>query len=113
MKFTETRIANNMMNIDGYSTNKTLRGALKDLAREVANYNEIESKAIVDYIEETIDDVKNGMENISGCYYIHAEEVPCASRYIFKDGDTDNFDVENVEIEYAPANWYLYIRYAL
>ena len=102
MKFVQAEMrSNGTMNIDGYSANKTLKGALKDLARELAKYDKGEAEAITKYIDDTCEMVKNGMINEPGCYYIEAEEVGCASQY---NEETD-------EIETADANWYLYIRY--
>ena len=101
MKFVQAEMRNGTMNIDGYSANKTLKGALKDLAREVAKYDKGEAEAITSYLEDTAEMVENGMINEAGCYYIEAEEVGCASKY---NEDTD-------EIETAEGSWYLYIRY--
>ena len=112
MKFAEIEIRNGMVNLDGYSDRKTLRGALKDLAREVAKIDKGEADCIASYLDDTLEMVRQGMTNEPGYYYIEAQEVPCASRYKFLDGDKDNFDDDNVEIEYAEGYWYLYIRFA-
>lgn len=101
MNFVQAEMRKGTMNLDGYSTNKTLRGALKDLAREVAKYDKGEAEAITNNIDETIAAVKDGMINEPGCYYIEAEEVECASQ----------FNEETDEMEYAEGHWYLYIRY--
>lgn len=111
MTFVQIETRNSMINLDGYSRNKTLKGALKDLAREVAKIDEGEARAITDYIDETVQMVADGMANEAGAYYIGAEEVPCASRYKFLNGDEDDFSDENVEIQYAEGHWYLYIRF--
>lgn len=55
--------------------------------------------------------VAAGMPNEAGAYYIEAQEVPCASRYKFLNGDEDDFSEENLEMEYAEGHWYLYIRF--
>ncbi len=111
MTFVEIETRNGMINLDGYSRNKTLKGALKDLAREVAKIDEGEGKCISDYINETAEMVAAGMANEPGAYYIEAEEVPCASRYKFLNGDENDFSEENVEMQYAEGHWYLYIRF--
>lgn len=112
MNFVAIEKRNGMVNIDGYSRRKTLKAALKDLASVVAKYNKGEADAITNYLDETVEMVQNGMVNEAGYYYIEAREVACASRYKFLDGDEDNFDEDNVEMEYAEGSWYLYIRFA-
>lgn len=101
MTFVQIERRNGMINLDGYSRNKTLKGALSDLAREVAKIDEGEARAITDNIDEYIGMVVDGMLNEANCFYIEAEEVHCASRYSEKKD----------EIEYAEGCWYLYIRF--
>lgn len=101
MTFVQIEKRNGMINLDGYSRNKTLKGALKDLAREVAKIDEGEGNAITDNIDEYMGMVVDGMLNEVGCFYIEAEEVHCASRY----------SERNDEMEYAEGHWYLYIRF--
>lgn len=102
MKFVEIENRKGMINLDGYSTRKTLRGALNDLAREVAKIDKGEADNITEYMDDTMAMVLDGMTNEPGAWYIEAEEVNCASRF---NEDTD-------EMEYTDANWYLYIRFA-
>lgn len=111
MNFVTVEKRNGTVNIDGYSRRKTLKAALKDLASTVAKYDKGEADAITNYLDDIVGMVQNGMTNEAGCYYIEAQEVSCASRYKFLDGDEDNFDEDNVEMEYAEGNWYLYIRF--
>lgn len=111
MTFVQIEKRNGMINLDGYSRNKTLKGALKDLAREVAKLDEGEANAITNNLDETVQMVAEGMDNYPGCYVIEAEEVGCASRYKYLDGDENNYSEENVEIEHAEGHWYLYIRF--
>ena len=101
MTFVQIEKRNGMINLDGYSRNKTLKGALKDLAREVAKLDEGEANAITNNLNETVQMVAEGMPSEAGCYYIEAEEVHCASRYSEKKD----------EMEYAEGHWYLYIRF--
>lgn len=111
MTFVQIEKRNGMINLDGYSRNKTLKGALKDLAREVAKISKIEADGILNNLDETVQMVAEGMDNYPGCYVIEAEEVGCASRYKYLDGDENNCSEENVEIEHAEGHWYLYIRF--
>ena len=101
MTFVQTETRNGMINLDGYSRNKTLKGALMDLAREVAKIDEGEGHTITNNIDEYTGMVVDGMPNEAGCYYIEAEEVHCATRYSEKKD----------EMEYAEGHWYLYIRF--
>lgn len=101
MTFVQVEKRNGMINLDGYSRNKTLKGALSDLAHEVAKIDEGEASTIMNNIDEVVQMVADGMDNYPGCYVIEAEEVGCASRYSEKKD----------EIEYAEGHWYLYIRF--
>ena len=95
MTFVQIEKRNGMINLDGYSRNKTLKGALKDLAREVAKIDEGEASAITNNLNESVEAVAAGMMNVPGAYYIEAEEVHCASRYSEKKD----------EMEYAEGHW--------
>ena len=95
MIFTTKTERNGLIHIDGYSNKKTLNGALKDLAKEVAKYNEAEAKNIIDAIkfgDEVLIDTEY--------YKVEVEEVGCATRYI-----------NDEEVEYKEANYYLHIMY--
>lgn len=111
MKFVKIERRNGMINLDGYSRNKTIKGALKDLAREVAKIDDGEARNISDYIDDTAKMVLDGIANEPGAYYIEAEKVSCASRINFLDGDENNFSSDNIEMESAEGSWYLYIRF--
>lgn len=95
-----------MIHIDGYSKAKTEKGALKDLARTIRQYNETEADCILDMIKfnevsqslPSQEDTKNRLD----AYILEWEEVECASRYV---------DEELTEIEYADASWYLHIAF--
>lgn len=100
MTFVQIEKRNGMIGLDGYSQNKTLKGALKDLAREVAKIDKGESDAILNNIDEMVG-MATDMMNIPNEWYIEAQEVHCASRRSEK----------NDEIEYADGHWYLYIRF--
>lgn len=105
MTFVKVETRKGMIHLDGYSRNKTLKGALSDLAREVAKIDEGEGRNISEYIDETAQMVIDGMANEPGNWYIEAEEVHCAARL-------KNPDSTEPEMEYAEGHWYLYIRFA-
>lgn len=102
MKFVQIENRKGMINLDGYSDRKTLRGALRDLAREVAKIDKGEADGITNYMADTLALVREGMSNEPGCWYIEAQEVESACQW---NEDTD-------EMEYADGHWYLYIRFA-
>lgn len=95
MTFTAKTEKNGYVHIDGYSKAKTVNGALKDLSREVAKYNEAEAKCIIDAIVNGEQVVIKTEE-----YMVEVEEVGCATKYI-----------NDEEIEYKEANFYLHIMY--
>lgn len=86
MKKVTVERRNNMVNIDGYSERKTLKGALSDLAKTVTKYSVSEAEGIQYIDENTISEMKN----VAGEYYIIVEDIAGS---------------EN-------GNWYMYIRFA-
>lgn len=96
MIFTQTVERENTITIDGYSKAKTVKGAIKDLAKEVAKYSTDEANNLIDGIEETINILNQRSE---GCeYWIDCEDVPCACKYN-----------EEGEPEYKEASQYIAI----
>jgi len=96
MIFKEMREKSNTITIDGYSKAKTLKGAIKDLAKEVAKYSVNEANNITDAVEDTINILN---QRYAECeYWIDCEEVPCATKY-----------TENGEAEYKESNYYIAI----
>ena len=89
--------SNGLTILDGYSNAKTLKGALKDLSREVAKITESESH-FTDFMEDTIAmlNIPHGNE-----WFIEYEEVACASQF------NDNTE----EMEYKNGNFYLCIGF--
>jgi len=86
--------------IDGYSNNKTVNGALKDLTKEVEKYSKIEAEALRDMIKDkSISNILN-IDNGNDCYYVECIEVSQAARII---NDEEN--------EYKDANFYTMIRF--
>ena len=94
MIYTEiTKNKNGMINLDGYSNKKTVKGAYNDLMKEVAKINKDEVISYEDNKE--IINVKSSNE-----YEIEISEVGCASTYN-----------DYGEAEYKDANYYCYIRF--
>jgi hypothetical protein len=99
--------------IDGYSNVKTIKGAIKDLAREVAKINQNEANVLTDYIDDTI--AMLNQPHDSPDYFIECEEVPSASR-IIESSRTEkiigiNQIIEDYDMEYKEANFYLHISF--
>ena len=98
--FGEARVFKDFVDIDGYSNKATLKGALGDLAKAIAKYDEGEAKALRDSIKfNEIDQVKPTADGGPGQYILEYEEVPSASRYI-----------NDEDIEYKEGKWYLHTR---
>lgn len=96
MIFKEIIERENIITIDGYSKAKTVKGAIKDLAKEIAKHSTDEANNLIENIEDTISVLNQRFE---GCeYWIDCEEVSCAVKYN-----------EEGEAEYKEANHYMAI----
>lgn len=70
--------------IDGYTSNKTERGIIKDVARVVEKYSKDEAEALLECLKTGLDKYNNPFVKASesdGGYFFEYEEVPCATRY--------------------------------
>lgn len=70
--------------IDGYTSNKTEKGIIRDVARAIQPYSESEAQALLDALKFGIDEnntpfVKSA--DSCGGYFFEYEEVPCATKY--------------------------------
>lgn len=103
LAFVERELRNGTMNIDCYSSAKTVLGAIHDLGRYVArNVDKGEGDCLRNMTKEDLELGALDIENIVGEYYLEVEEVSCASRY---NEDTDS-------VEYKDGyNYYVYLRY--
>lgn len=96
MKFTETTTKENVIVIDGYSTAKTLKGIISDIAKEVEKHNPQQAKYLKD---NDMSEILN--QRFEYCnFWIDVEEVGCATRVI-----------ENDEVECAEANYYIAVSF--
>jgi hypothetical protein len=95
MIFGEKICRNNFITIDGYSSAKTIKGAIKDLGRFVSKININEGKTLISYTVDCLSP-QNGQE-----YFLIVEEVSCASR-----------EDENGNMEYKDGNFYLCIGFS-
>ncbi len=94
MVFTEAREGCGWTHLDGYSKAKTVKGAYKDLMREVAKISESEGNIPYEYNEGLIN------AGSHDGYMIEIDEVSCASKLSKEE-----------EIEYKEANFYCFIRF--
>lgn len=62
LAYVDAIVRENTITVDGYTTNKTERGIIKDAARAIEKYDK---KAT----------------NSDGGYFFEYEEVPCATKY--------------------------------
>lgn len=99
MKFVEATERKETITVDGYSTCKTLKGALKDMGRWIEKtYANGEGEALIDMVNDNeITTIKGGVNE----YALDYEEVEGASRW---NDETD-------DMEYANGNWYIMIRF--
>lgn len=74
----------NTITIDGYTSNKTERGIIKDVARVVEKYSKDETEALLEYLKMGLNEYNTPFVKASeseGGYFFEYEEVPCATRY--------------------------------
>lgn len=87
--------------IDGYTSNKTIRGIIKDVARAVEKYSEVEADALRSYLSCKLDEYNNPFldpKYSDGGYFFQVEEAPCATKY--------NEDTEEAEYKEGYNNYF-------
>lgn len=68
--------------IDGYTSYKTEKNIIKDVASVVAKYDESEANALLDTIKLGLDKYNNPFVKMNNDgYFFEYEEVGCASKY--------------------------------
>lgn len=100
MKQVQIERRNGLVHIDGYCTNKTVRGAIKELLKVVAKVDREEAEIALNNLEETIDNIDWEMN--SRCdYVIQLQEV--AGYPIMNDHEEI--------VDYGEASFYAHIRF--
>lgn len=92
LAFIEAAEGKNTITIDGYTSNKTEKGIIRDVARAVRKYSENEADALLSHLEYDLDEYNNPFikNNYSeNGYFFEYEEVPCATRYNEKTDETE------------------------
>lgn len=87
--------------IDGYTSNKTERGIIKDVAKVVAKYNQSEANTLLDYLKMGLNEYNTPFVKASeseGGYFFEYEEVPCATRY--------NEEIDEMEYKEGYYNYF-------
>lgn len=87
--------------IDGYTSNKTERGIIKDVARVVAKYSKDEADVLLECLKMGLDKYNKPFLKASeseGGYFFEYEEVPCATRY--------NEEIDGVEYKDGFHNYF-------
>lgn len=70
--------------IDGYTSNKTIKGIIRDVARAVEKYDRMEAESLRSFLKYKIDEYNNPFieaKNSNNGYFFEVEEVPCATKY--------------------------------
>lgn len=79
--------------VDGYSSAKTMKGAIADFGRYIKkHFSEGEGENLIEYKEECLLSANNSY----GGYFLEVEEVPCAS----------NWNEEKEEMEYKDGYYF-------
>lgn len=88
-------------NMDGYTTRKTVMGALHEISKEVAKIDVGEAEILANVKTES--EAKNALvrNESADTYCLELEEVTCASSY---NEETD-------EVEYEEGHFYFHIRF--
>lgn len=98
MTFVETTERENTITVDGYSSAKTVKGAIADLGRYIKKHiDKGEGESLIEYKEESLAPA----ERSEGGYFLEVEDVAVATKLNEKTG----------EIEYRDGyNFYLVCR---
>lgn len=70
--------------IDGYTSNKTIKGILKDVSRAVRKYDEGEAECLEEFVKDGVDEFNTPFvaeKDSCGGYFFEVYEVSCASSY--------------------------------
>lgn len=89
--------------IDGYTSNKTEKGIVKDVARAVRKYSESEADCLLETIKRGETPFLNATDSCGG-YFFEYEESHCATKYNeetdeveYKDGFNNYFCIRIVK----------------
>lgn len=84
LAFVEAIERENTITIDGYTSNKTVKGIIKDVARAIEKYDIGEAEAMHSMAKEFNSNINTPFLEASdsdGGYFFEYKEVPCASQW--------------------------------
>jgi hypothetical protein len=103
MKFVEAIERSEYITVDGYSTRKTVLGAIREMGRYIAqHYDKVEGEGIIRDGVESLCANDPEMFKLGAVYCLEVEPVSCACKF---NEDTD-------EMEYDEGNFYVVCRIA-
>lgn len=92
LAFVEKVERENTVIVDGYTSNKTVKGIIRDVARAIAKIDEGWATCLFDsakYFEPIFNTPFSEAKNSNGGYFFEIEEVGCATRY---NEETDDIE---------------------
>lgn len=101
LAYVDAIVREDTITVDGYTSNKTERGIIKDVARAIEKYDQGESNFLLEMLKMGIDEYNDPFvkaANSSGGYFFEYEEVPCATRY--------NEETDEVEYKEGYHNYF-------
>ena len=81
--------------IDGYTSNKTEKGIIRDVARAIQKFSKIESECLMEMAREYNEEINNPFvnpEDSDGGYFFQYENVGCASKINDETGEMEYKD---------------------
>lgn len=81
--------------IDGYTSNKTIKGILRDVSRAVRKYDEGEAEYLESFVKDGVNEFNTPFlvaKDSCGGYFFEVEEVNGASRY---NEETDEIETKD------------------
>jgi len=101
LAYVDAIVREDTITVDGYTSNKTERGIIKDVARAIEKYDQGESNFLLEMLKMGIDEYNDPfvkVANSGGGYFFEYEEVPCATRY--------NEETDEVEYKEGYHNYF-------
>lgn len=101
LAYVDAIVREDTITVDGYTSNKTERGIIKDVARAIEKYDQGESNFLLEMLKMGIDEYNDPFVkavNSGGGYFFEYEEVPCATRY--------NEETDEVEYKEGYHNYF-------
>lgn len=87
----------NTITIDGYTSNRTEKGIIKDVAKAVSKYNNDEAECLLNSIICGDNPFLKAIDSEGG-YFFECEEVSCATRY--------NEEADEIECKEGYKNYF-------